>query len=180
MNRIAPAFAAALALFAASALWADPVSLPLKGFVSSAKADLFGYYMPAHETRVGKFKLIMVALGAREDFAEFQAGKNRTGKWAPVMLVFAPLDSQPQPGEEGGVYWPNSFRVLPSAYRVTNTTIAFVGNDKALGSVSFNATIDAAALASEKKNGAGKTVMAGDLVAGAKSQHVTFTWFGGD
>ena len=185
MRKILPALA--VALLVTSPILADsPAVQPQRivGFTFSGKEDLSGFYMPKREVRVGRYKLIMIGLGLPEDFADFQKGERWEGKWAPILLTFAPIGSKPKPGAEGGVQWQGSFRVLPETYRVTDTSIAFGGSEKRLGYVNFAGAIDLAALKSAKANGAGgtdKVVLTGDLSATGKSQPaLAFTWFGGD
>jgi hypothetical protein len=180
MKHIALALGAFL-LVAGSA--AAPPPPELKGFVVETKADMFGYYMPAKEIRAGKFKLILIGIGAREDFQSFARGERWNGNWAPMLLQFAPAGSVQKYGE-GGPYWEGAFRVLPTAYAVTNKQIAFAGTHPSLGRVSFRGTFDLAALKAEQKignGGSGKIVLRGDLTVGGKTYPgLTFTWFGGD
>ena len=185
MRKILPTLA--VALLATSPILADsPVVQPQRivGFTFSGKEDLSGYYMPKQEVRAGRYKLIMIGLGLPEDFADFQKGERWEGKWAPILLTFAPVGSKPKPGAEGGVQWEGSFRVLPDSFRVTSTSIAFGGTEKRVGRVSFTGSINLAVLKSEKAagpGGTGKVVLAGELSAAGKSQPaLAFTWFGGD
>ncbi len=184
MKALASALALGIALLAASALQAAPASVPLKGFVSPAKPDLFGYYMPKQEVRIGKLKLIMLSLGGHDEFQQFETGKLKIKTYAPFMFQFADAKSEPKSSENGGVYYENATRVLPSAYRIAGNTIAFSGYDKVLGTVTFDGTIDLAALKAEQGiggGGSGKIVITGDLVIGSKLfKRLTFTWFGGD
>lgn len=156
---------------------------PPPAFVLDTKADLFGYYMPQKEVRTGRFKLLMLAIGPRDDFRKFARGDRFGGTWAPVLLEFAPANAQQKQGE-GGAYWVGSFRVLPTAYAVNASQVSFAGTDKKLGPVAFQATLDLAALKSEQKignGGSGKPVLRGTLTVGGKSYPgLTFTWFGGD
>jgi len=178
MRQILLATALALASLAAQA--APP---PAPGFVYDTKADLFGYYMPQKEVRTGRFKLLMLAIGPRDDFRKFARGDRFGGTWAPVLLEFAPANAQQKQGE-GGPYWEGSFRVLPTSYAISNGQIAFTGTDKKLGPVAFQGTLDLATLKAEQKRGtggSGKIVLRGTLSVGGKSYPgLTFTWFGGD
>jgi hypothetical protein len=185
MKKILPALAVAL-LATSPVLAGSPVVQPQKtvGFAFSGKEDLSGFYMPKQELRAGRYKLIMIGLGLPEDFADFLKGERWEGKWAPILLTFAPVGSKPKPGAEGGVQWQGSFRVLPNSFHVTDNSLAFSGTEKKVGRVSFTGSINLAVLKSEKAAGPGgtnKVVLTGDLSAAGKSQPaLAFTWFGGD
>jgi hypothetical protein len=153
----------------------------LSGFHHEFSADIFGYYMPDKDYRAGKFIFRNISIGGLEDFETFEAGKETEKTFAPVMLEFDDTTSETGTNELGTSYYNNAPRVLPKAYRVTKTTLAFVGSDRQLGRVTFTGRIDLSAL-NAAQNGNNKAVVAtGDLsFAGQTFKNVKFTWFGGD
>ncbi len=154
----------------------------LKGFASDKKQNLFGYYMPpSEEVRFGKFALRNISLGEPADFIKFETGKNDVKQYAPVMLEFDDVTSPKKHGEMGE-YYTNAPRVLPAAYRIAGNKIAFAGNDKQMGAVSFTGTLDHAAIKAAQAGGSLEaTVLTGDITVGGKTiRQVKFTWFGGD
>src|SRR6185295_3541870 len=138
--------AAVLLLLAACSPAKQDAPAPLTGFLSDKANDLFGYYMPLREIKVGKFKLDHLALATPDDFRSYEAGKDRLPTFAPVMLVFSDITSRQLTNELGQPYFENAPRALPTAYRVSGGAITFVGGDKQVGPVTFTGKLDLAAL----------------------------------
>jgi hypothetical protein len=177
-NRVlAAAFAAAIGMSYAGASVAAPAAT---GFVYQSKADLFGYYIPATDVRVGKFKLNNFAIAGADDFKDFFGGK-RLDAFAPVMVGFDDTSSKQLNGELGP-YYQNAPRVLPSAFTVSGDVVTFAGTDKQVGPVIFKGKLNLKAIAGAKANGdANAIAMTGDLTVGAKTfKNLQFRWFGGD
>lgn len=153
----------------------------LTGYVHHVTDDVFGYYMPDKDYRAGKFVFRNMSLGGVDDFTAYEGGKNAEKNFAPFMLEFDDTTSKQATNELGGTFYKNAPRVLPTAYKVTKTTLAFAGTDKQLGAVAFTGTLDLPALKAAQ-NGNDKAVVAtGDLsFAGKTFKNVKFTWFGGD
>jgi hypothetical protein len=153
---------------------------PLGGFTYQSKTDLFGYYMPATDVRVGKFQFSHLDLGANDDFKSFLGGK-RLANYAPVMANFDDKTSKQLNGELGP-YYQNAPRVLPTAFKISGTDVAFDGTDKQVGHVAFVGKLDSKALAGAKGDGdANAIVMTGDLTVGDRVfKGIQFRWFGGD
>jgi hypothetical protein len=155
---------------------------PLKGYSSDTSQNLFGYYMPpADSVRFGKYVLRNIALGEPADFRKYESGKNDVKTYAPLMLEFDDTSSQKKQGEMGE-YYANAPRVLPSAYRIAGSSIAFAGTHRELGTVSFTGTLDRTAIKASQNGGSLEaTVLTGDVTVGSKTiKQVKFTWFGGD
>jgi hypothetical protein len=190
---------AALALLAAtllsSALMVPTVAAtvtaaPLHGFSRDTNDELFGYYLPASEIKVGHFQLQAFAVGILDDLKKWEAGRERSAVYAPIMFQFTDLSSKMVKNEESGqMEHAETLRVLPSAYRLKGNTIAFAGSAKGLGTVTFAGKLDIKAIkALNAKNGTENAeaqspgpVMTGDLtIAGKVYKNVAFSWFAGD
>jgi hypothetical protein len=176
-SRIA-AFAFALIVSAAAFAAGTPP------FRHDNTAEIFGYYMPKTEIRVGKFRLDTLSIGTLDDMKKYESGKERLPTYAPVMFVFQDVTSKKLKNEMGDTYYANEPRVLPTSYRIRNSTITFSGTDKQVGAVSFSGTIDIKALNAVRDQGlldTDKVIVTGDLtVAGKVFKGVKFRWFGGD
>jgi hypothetical protein len=100
------------------------------------------------------------------------------------MFSFQDTTSKQLTNENGGTYYQNEPRVLPTAYRIKGNTIAFTGTDRQVGTVTFTGTIDIAGLkAAQAGNNLStdKVIVKGDLtIAGKVFKGVSFTWFAGD
>jgi len=161
-------------------------AVEVTGFAHPAGADLFGYYMPASEVKVGDFRLDHLHLGDEQAFAEWETGQ-RSGTYAPVMLEFEDVTSPKQANELGGETHTVRERALADAYSVApDGGIRFVDNHPRLGRISFAGKLDMAALnankASSGPSGAVETtVLTGTLTVGDQTfRDVQFGWFGGD
>jgi hypothetical protein len=157
---------------------------PLTGFTHEKGADLFGYYLPPKDVKVGNWQLTVFSIGAEEDFARWEAGQQRIPNYAPVMLEFEDVTSPTTTNEMGQQVHTRSVRVLPSGYAISGAKLSFSGQDPAIGPVAFSGVIDLAALKASKAegpNGGPATILKGDLKVGASSFNgQAFTWFGGD
>jgi hypothetical protein len=152
-------------------------------FVYDSKVDLFGYYMPTADVKVGKFKLNNLALGGKDEFKKYLAG-NRMATYAPVMLEFDDVTSPQKTNEMGQPYYANAPRVLPTSFRVAGASVTFAGHDKQVGDVVFNGTLAPymldAKVKQEQRAAMSAAALTGDLAVNGKTQKVMFTWFGGD
>jgi hypothetical protein len=177
-------FVATLAMVLVAADMALAADTPLKGFSHDNTTDLFGYYLSKVEIRVGKFRLDSFDIGTLDDMKKYESGRERLPTYAPVMFSFQDTTSKQLTNENGGTYYQNEPRVLPTAYRLRGNTIAFTGTDKQVGTVTFTGTIDIKGLkAAQAGNNLStdKVIVKGDLaIAGKVFKGVSFTWFGGD
>lgn len=156
---------------------ADPT-----GFAHTADADLFGYYQPTTDVQAGNFKLSNFHIGGEEEFDKWEDGQ-RTATYGPVMLEFDDITSPKATNELGGEHFSVSERILPDAYVISGTDIAFVDRDSKLGKVTFRGKLDLTAIAAAKRENAATEgpVMTGTLTVGDKTfENVAFTWYGGD
>jgi hypothetical protein len=169
---------------------AAPVSEPIapagmSGFRHDASLDLFGYYMPEGEVKFGKWRLDTLHVGTLDDLAKYERGDRDPPQYAPVLIELADTTSPTATNELGGEYHTNQKRILPLAYEVSGTRIAFSGKDPELGDVRFEGTLDSAAVkraaAAQAEGAAGPgVVLTGRLSVGTETRDVKFTWFGGD
>jgi hypothetical protein len=177
-------FTTALAVVFVAAGMALAADAPLKSFSHDNKDDIFGYYMPVKEIRVGKFRLDSFDIGTLDDLKKYESGRERLPTYSPVMFSFQDTTSKQLTNENGGTYYQNEPRVLSSGYRVKGNTIAFIGTDKQVGTVTFTGTIDIKGLKAAQAGNTlstDKVIVTGDLtIAGKPFKGVTFTWFGGD
>ncbi|MBI3676247.1 MAG: hypothetical protein HY243_06480 [Proteobacteria bacterium] len=159
----------------------SPQATALSGYSHDVTDDVFGYYMPDKDYRAGKFVFRNISLGGLEDFTTYEEGKTAEKNFAPFLLEFDDTTSKQATNELGGIYYKNAPRVLPIAYKVTKTTLAFAGTDKQLGAVTFTGTLDLRALKAAQNGNDKQVVATGDLTfAGKTFKNVRFTWFGGD
>jgi hypothetical protein len=177
-------------LLSGAALAAAPA---LTGFSRDTNDELFGYYLPPdppHAVTVGHYQLQTFAIGILDDLKKWEAGKDRSADYAPVMFQFTDLSSAMVKNEESGqMEHSGTLRVLPTAYRIKGNTIAFVGSAREIGAVTFTGTIDVKAIkALNAKNGTDNAqaqssgdVIKGDLtIAGKVYKNIGFSWFAGD
>jgi len=152
-------------------------------FVHARGLDMFGYYMPTSETRVGRFKLENISLGSPADFAKWERGQ-RSRTYAPVMVVVSDLKSPKRTNELGQEFHTVQIRVLPESYRVEPGYFEFTGHDARLGRVVISGAFDAKALARARRagpNGGQATVITGGMeFAGERIRNISFFWFAGD
>jgi hypothetical protein len=186
MNMRSVGAAAAVILLSGAVLAATA----LTGFSHDNKGELFGYYLPPENTKIGHYVLHDFAIGPFEDLKKWETGKERMATYAPLMFQFTDLSSKLVKNEESGeMEHEGEVRVLPTAYRIKGNTIAFSGSSKEMGAVTFNGTLDIAAIT--KLNALNGTedaqaqskgdVMKGDLSVGGKTfKGIGFSWFAGE
>ncbi|HYD28795.1 hypothetical protein [Brevundimonas sp.] len=153
---------------------------PAAGFAHTMTSDLSGYYMPAGEVNVGKWRLDHLFIGQPAEFASWEGGA-RGDPFAPVMLEFEDSTS-PMVETELGETRSVTARVLPTSYAVSDTAVAFSGDSTELGRVTFEGRLDPGALATARRNlGGDGVVMTGTLrVGGQTLEGVRLTWWMGD
>src|ERR1700749_3951457 len=98
----------ALLALGTSALAGDAIV----GFSHDNKTELFGYFMPPDGTKVGHFVLHDFAIGQLDDMKKWEAGKERSDVYAPVMFQFTDLTSKMTKNEESGEMEHQDVRVL--------------------------------------------------------------------
>ena len=155
----------------------------IAGFVHDPAHDVFGYYIPSPELRVDDWRLADIALGGTNEFVEFEKGAREPPTYAPFMLEFDDTSSPQTENEMGNMAYTRSARVLPTAYVVSGSRVAFAGTDPALGDVTFTGTLNLTALATAQNSGSSgdAIVLTGNLTIGGKTiKNVKFTWFAGD
>lgn len=157
------------------------------GFKHDPANDMFGYYMPSAEVKIGKWTLSNIAIGTPSDFVKYEKGERDPPEYAPVLIEFYDDTSPQVENENGGSEFTGQRRVLPAAYSVADGKLQFAGDDPQLGHVTFSGTIDVAAVKrataamSETGGGGDSVVLKGDLTVGDKVlRNLQFTWFGGD
>ncbi len=157
----------------------------LTGFVHDKGADLFGYYYPSREVKVGNYKLDHLHIAGEMGFGEWESGA-RTRTFGPVMLEFVDVTSPTRTNALGAQVYSVTIRVLPTAYLVEPGRIRFVGTEPHLGEVRLDLALDTAALNRARKN-ANKAnspvevVLKGGLQVGTNPfADLGWNWFGGD
>lgn len=162
-------------------------SVAITGFKHDPAYDVFGYYMPAVETKFGKWTLSNISIGTPDDLAKYEKGDRDPPEYAPVLIEFFDESSPQVENELGGSEHTGQLRVLPAAYSIADGKVIFAGDDPQVGHVTFSGTLDVAAVkrasAAMASGGSAEDgpVLTGDLTVGDKiARHITFTWFGGD
>ena len=122
-----------------------PAYTPIVGFHHDAGVDLYGYYMPAPEVRLGKWQLTDISVGPLDEFVAYENGKRDPPEYAPIMFEFADATSPMVQTEIGEVHKVTR-RVLPTAYRLSGGHLSFAGTDAVLGRVTFEGTLDIATI----------------------------------
>lgn len=158
-----------------------PAAAPA-GFSHVKGEDLFGYYIPNTEVKVGNFRLENITFGPEDDFNKWEAGE-QGGPWGPIMFDFVDVTTQKGENELGQPIYTKTIRVLPTSYKIGGGAIAFTGTDVTLGQVQFDGTIDMAALKRARAGGPGtqETVLRTGLsIGGTPFRNLSFNWYGGD
>lgn len=129
----------------------------------------------------GGYRLTNISVGPPFEFDKWDRGE-RIPTYAPVMIEFEDVTSPTKTNELGQDYHVVQARVLPSAYSVEAGRLRFAGADPKLGAVTFDGTIDPAALASARNHdGAEIVVIRGTLQVGSRRiDGLAFTFFLGD
>ena len=153
------------------------------GFSHVKGEDLFGYYMPTTEVKVGAFRLENVTVLPEDDFNRWEAGE-QGGPWGPIMFDFVDVTSQKGENELGQPNYTKTIRVLPTSYKIGAGNLQFTGTDVTLGQIQFDGTFNPAALKRARAGEQGaelETVLRTGLSIGGKPfKNLSFTWYGGD
>lgn len=162
----------------------QPAAPPaLSGFSHVKGEDLFGYYLPSQEVKVGAYTLQNLSILPEEDFVKWEAGE-RTATFSPVMLDFADESSQQGENELGQPNYTRTIRVLARAYKVGGGDFRFVGVDPVLGDIEIDGTFDMTklkAIQAQGPNGSDDPVlMTGTRIGAQVFKTLSFSWFGGD
>lgn len=157
----------------------------LTGFTHAAGEDLFGYYIPTQEVRIGDLKLDHLHIGGETEFQAWARGE-RSETYAPVMLEFSDLSSPKVTNELGQVVHTKTVRVLPSAYKLGQGDFRFVGSHPEIGDVRIEGTIDLEQLEAERLDAnvaaeeAQPVLRAAAQIGPEQLKTLSFYWFGGD
>lgn len=152
------------------------------GFSHVKGEDLFGYYIPSSEVKVGTWKLDNIAILEEADFVKWEAG-DTAGPAGPIMLEFSDTSSAASENELGQTVYAKTARILPTSYKIGGGNIQVTGTDVTLGQVRLDGTIDVAALKRARAAGPGanETVLRTGLMIGSTPfKNLSFLWFGGD
>lgn len=152
------------------------------GFSHVKGEDLFGFYIPNTEVKVGTWKLDNIAIMDEAEFTQWEAG-NTAGPSGPIMFEFSDTSSATSENEMGQTVYAKRTRILPTSYKIGGGNIQVTGTDVTLGQVRLDGTIDVAALKRARTTGPGaqETVLRTSLTIGsAPFKNLSFNWFGGD
>ena len=160
-----------------------PAPPPAAGGFSHVKGeDVFGYYIPNSEVKVGNWRLQNISFGQKADFVAWEAGA-QGGPSAPIMFDFVDVTTANGENEMGQTTYAKTLRVLPTSYKIGGGDLKFTGQDPSLGVVQLDGTIDMAALKRARAAGPGaqETVLRTGLMIGQTPfKTLSFNWFGGD
>ena len=153
------------------------------GFSHVKGEDLFGFYIPNTEVKIGTWKLDNIAIMDEADFASWEAGET-AGPSGPIMFEFSDTSSATSENELGQTVYAKRTRILPTSYKIGGGNIQVTGTDVTLGQVQLDGTIDVAALKRARAGGPGgepETVLrTGLMIGGTPFKNLSFIWFGGD
>ncbi|MFZ3006454.1 MAG: hypothetical protein WA047_09770 [Phenylobacterium sp.] len=159
------------------------VPAPAAGGFSHVKGeDVFGYYIPNTEVKVGNWRLENISFGLEEDFTAWEGGA-QDGPAGPIMFDFVDVTSANGENEMGQTTYAKTIRVLPTSYKIGGGDLKFTGKDATLGVVQLDGTIDMAALKRARTAGPGaqETILRTGLMVGSTPfKNLSFNWFGGD
>lgn len=164
---------------------AETATPELTGFTHAAGEDLFGYYIPTQEVRIGDLKLDHLHIGGETEFQAWARGE-RSETYAPVMLEFSDLSSPTVTNELGQVVHTKTVRVLPSAYKLGQGDFRFVGSHPEIGDVRIDGTIDLEQLNAQRLDAnvaaeeAQPVLRAAAQIGPEQLKTLSFYWFGGD
>lgn len=164
---------------------AKPTPGPKSAYIRTVTSDVFGYFLPMTTVSIGKYELSSFTFGTPSDFKSWESGVQVMPTYSPFMFEFDDVTSTPTQDETGAQGYAITRRVFPTAYRITAEHVSFKGHDAVLGDISFDGTLDLAALKAEQTNDDSqddeKPIVEGTLIVGGKSfRHLQFSWFGGD
>lgn len=185
MRLILPALASAAAFLGACQA-GEPFAPEPAAFASAPGAAVDGYYFPALDgaaIRDGDLVLDHLHIASGFELEAWEAGERPDYVYAPVMFEFIDETSPMVEGEIGGPSHSVRPRVLPTTYKLTMETFAFVGSGETTGPVSFRGTWDRVALdAADDMVGASEgPVLTGDLTwRGRTYTGVAFNYWVGD
>lgn len=155
----------------------------LSGFSHVKGEDLFGYYMPTQEVKIGAYTLQNLSILPEEDFVKWEAGE-RTATSSPIMLDFADESSQQGETELGQPNYTRTIRVLARAYKVGGGDFRFVGVDPVLGDIQIDGTFNLDKLKANQAQGPNGSddpvLMTGARFGAQVFKTLSFSWFGGD
>ncbi|MDP3489269.1 MAG: hypothetical protein Q8R71_03960 [Phenylobacterium sp.] len=153
------------------------------GFSHVAGEDLFGYYIPSQEVRIGELRLDHLHIGGAAEFAAWEGG-DRMATYAPVMLEFSDLSSPVETNELGGEAHSVRIRVLPTSYKLGNGEFRFAGEAPGVGQVRLDGQLDLEALRSAQGSAVGGEppviLRTAGQIGPERLRTLSFTWFGGD
>lgn len=156
----------------------------LTGFTHVQDENLFGYYMPTQEVRIGDLRLDHLHIGTEMEFAAWEQGE-RLETYAPIMLQFSDVSSPLVTNELGQETHTRQVRVLPSAYRVGEGDLRFVGSAPDIGEVRLDGQLDLDQLrqtqaAGPSGDGAAPVLRVAAQIGPERLTALSFFWFGGD
>ena len=157
----------------------------LSGFTHVEGEDLFGYYIPTQEVRIGDLKLDHLHIGGETEFQAWARGE-RSETYAPVMLEFSDLSSPTVTNELGQVVHTKTIRVLPSAYKLGEGDFRFVGSHPEIGEIRIDGMLDLDALNAARLDaniGAEEpqpVLRTAAQIGPEQLKTLSFFWFGGD
>lgn len=152
------------------------------GFSHVKGEDLYGFYTPNSEVKIGTWKLDYVSILDEAAFTKWEAG-DTAGPAGPIMLEFSDTSSAASENELGQTVYAKRTRILPTSYRIGGGNIEVTGTDVTLGQVRLDGTIDMAALKRARATGPGakETILRTGLMIGSTPfKNLSFDWFGGD
>ncbi len=169
----------------APAAASDPApTTAVTGFSHVKGEDLFGFYIPNTEVKIGAWKLDNIAILDEAEFAKWEAGET-AGPSGPIMFEFSDTSSATSENELGQTVYAKRTRILPTSYKIGGGgDLQFKGTDVTLGQVQLDGTIDMDALKRARAGGPGgqaETVLRTGLsIGGQPFKNLSFNWFGGD
>lgn len=167
---------------AKSAPPAEAAAIAPTGFTHDPAFDAAGYYKPVTNIIINSTQLDHIAVGAASDFSQWETGE-REGVFGPIWLEFVDTTSPRTTNEMGAEVHSVRMRVLPAAYKLNSTDIAFSGTDPKIGKVVFEGRFDAPSFSEARKSGASGNlpVMVGTLTLGENTlRNQRFTYWAGD
>lgn len=170
---------------AAPAEATEQAASELTGFTHVEGEDLFGYYIPTQEVRIGELKLDHLHIGGPTEFQAWARGE-RSETYAPVMLEFSDLSSPTVTNELGQVVHTKTLRVLPSAYKLGDGDFRFVGSHPEIGEIRIDGMLDLDALNAARLDanvGAEEpqpVLRTAAQIGPEQLKTLSFFWFGGD
>lgn len=165
-----------------AAVPAETTATAPAGFDHDPAFDAAGYYRPVTNIVIGTAQLDHIAVGAASDFGAWEKGE-REGVFGPIWLEFVDTTSPRTFNELGAEVHTVRMRVMPTAYKLNSTDIAFAGSDPKLGKVVFQGQFDAPSYSEAKKSGSSGNlpVMIGALTLGENTlRNQRFTYWAGD